>query len=152
MGARDELRRREEAGWVELNALVRRLTPEQLTMPGYTAEGWSVKDMMWHIAAWNADTASHLERMRGGTYDPGEEQDTGVMNAEWFEVSKGLDLATVKAEWHSARTMMVEGFGEAEAEHLPPDANEWFDEAGGLHYAKHLEDLRGWVERLIAEA
>ena len=142
---REDLTRSEEAGWVELNALLHGLTPEQLTTPGYTAEGWSIKDMMWHIAAWSADAASHFERMRAGTFDPAEVQDTQALNDEWFEVSRGLELETVKAEWYAARTMMVERFGQAEG--LPPEADGWFDEAGGLHYAKHLEDLRGWVER-----
>jgi Mycothiol maleylpyruvate isomerase N-terminal domain len=133
---------------VELNGLLHGLTTEQITAPGYTAEGWSVKDMMWHIAAWSADAASRFERMRAGTFDPSEVRDTQALNDAWFEVSRGLDLGTVKAEWHSARTMMVEHFGEAEA--LAAEADEWFEEAGGQHYDEHLEDLRGWVERLTS--
>lgn len=140
--------RSEETGWAELNALLHGLTAEQLTTPGYTAEGWSIKDMMWHIAAWSADAASHFERMRAGTFDAAEVQDIQGLNDAWFEVSKGLELGTVKAEWHAARTMMVERFGEAEV--LPAEGDEWFEESGGLHYAKHLADLRDWVERLTS--
>lgn len=137
--------RREEAGWVELNALVRGFSAEQLTTPGFMADGWSIKDVMWHIAAWSADAASQLERMRAGTFDPTEVQDTQALNDEWLEVSKGLELETVKAEWYSARTMMVERFGEGGR--LPSEADEWFEEAGALHYAEHVQDLRVWVER-----
>jgi hypothetical protein len=137
--------RREEAGWVQLNALVHGLSAEQLTTAGKSADGWSIKDVMWHIAAWSAEAASQLERMRAGTFDPTEVQDTQSLNDAWLEVSKGLELATVKAEWYSARTMMVERFGEDTR--LPAEANEWFDEAGALHYAEHLPDLREWVER-----
>jgi Mycothiol maleylpyruvate isomerase N-terminal domain len=144
----DDLMRNEEAGWTELNRFLHGLTTEQLTAPGYTDEGWSIKDMMWHIAAWSADAASHFERMRAGTFDPGEVRDTHALNEAWFEVSRGLDLRTVKAEWHAARTMMVEHFGEAGR--LPAEAEEWFDEAGGRHYGEHLADLRGWVERLTS--
>ena len=143
---REDLRRSEEIGWVALNVLLHGLTPEELTSPGYTEEGWSIKDMMWHIAAWSADAASHFERMRAGTFDPSEVQDTRTLNEAWFEISKELELGTVKAEWYAARTMMVERFGEAEG--LPPEADEWFDEAGGQHYGEHLEGLRVWVERL----
>jgi len=144
----DELMRNEEAGWTELNRLLHGLTTEQLTASGYTDEGCSIKDMMWHIAAWSADAASHLEQMRAGTFDPGEVRDTQALNEAWFEVSRGLDLRTVKAEWHAARTMMVERFGEAGR--LPAEAEEWFDEAGGRHYGEHLADLRAWVERLTS--
>jgi hypothetical protein len=132
--------RREEAAWVELNALVHGLSPEQLTTPGSASEGWSIKDVMWHIAAWSADAAGQLERMRVGTFDPTEVHDTQALNDAWLEVSKGLELETVKAEWYSARTMMVERFGEGAR--LPAEADEWFEEAGALHYAKHLQDLR----------
>jgi hypothetical protein len=145
---REDLMRSEETGWAELNALLHGLSAEQLTTMGYTAEGWSIKDMMWHIAAWSADAAIHFERMRAGTFDPAEVQDIQGLNDGWFEVSKRLELGTVKAEWHAARTMMVERFGEAEG--LPAEADEWFEEAGGLHYAKHVEDLRNWVERLTS--
>jgi hypothetical protein len=142
---REDLMRREEAGWVELNALVHGLSAEQLTTPGSIAEGWSIKDVMWHIAAWSADAASQLERIRAGTFDPTEVQDTQALNDAWFEVSKGLELETVKAEWYSARTMMVERFGEGTR--LPAEADESFEEAGALHYAEHLRDLRVWAER-----
>jgi hypothetical protein len=137
--------RREEAGWVELNALLHGLSAAQLTAPGLMADGWSIKDVMWHIAAWSADAAGQLERMRAGTFDPTEVQDTQALNDAWFKVSKGLELETVKAEWYSARTMMVERFGEGAR--LPSEADEWFDEAGALHYAEHLQDLRVSVER-----
>jgi hypothetical protein len=137
--------RREEAGWVELNTLLHGLSADQLTIPRSTADGWSIKDVMWHIAAWSADAAGQLERMRVGTFDPTEVQDTQALNDAWLEISKGLELDTVKAEWYSARTMMVERFGEGVA--LPAEADEWFDEAGALHYAEHLRDLRAWVER-----
>jgi hypothetical protein len=42
--------------------------------------------------------------------------------------------------------MMVERF--AAFEPLSPDADEWFDETGPLHYAAHLSDLPRWVEQL----
>jgi hypothetical protein len=142
--------RREEAGWVELNALLHGLSAEQLTTPGSSADGWSIKDVMWHIAAWSADAASQLERMRAGTFDRTEVQDSQALNDEWFQVSKGLELETVKAEWYSARTMMVERFGEGAR--LPSEADEWFDEAGALHYAEHLGDLRVWVDRARSSA
>jgi len=142
--------RREEAGWVELNALLHGLSAEQLTTPRTGADGWSIKDVMWHIAAWSADAASHLERMRAGTFDPTEVPDTQALNDAWLEVSKGLELEIVKAEWYSARTMMVERFGEGER--LPPEADEWFDEAGALHYAEHLRDLSVWAERARSSA
>jgi hypothetical protein len=147
MGRREELLRAEEQRWNELHGLTAPLSDEQLEQPGYTPDGWSVKDMMWHIACWSADCVRAFDQMRAGTFTGVTiEEDAEVVNRRWFEQSRGLDVETVKAEWHASRTMMVERF--ASVDPLTPDADEWFDETGPLHYAKHLTDLRPWVATL----
>jgi hypothetical protein len=55
MGRREDLLRQEAEGWQRIDGLVGDLTPEQIERPGYTDEGWSVKDMMWHVAAWSEE-------------------------------------------------------------------------------------------------
>lgn len=151
MGRREELLRAEETGWHELNGLIVTLSVEQVQRPGYAPDGWSVKDLMWHIACWSADCVRAFEQMRHGTFTGGTiEDDTDVVNARWFAQSRGLDLETVRAEWHASRTLMVGRFGEFEP--LTPDADEWFEETGPLHYEKHLGDLRAWVEELGSRA
>ena len=149
MGRREDLIRAEHARWEELNGLVRRLASEQLLLPGTVAGGWSVKDLMWHIAAWSADAARQLERMRAGTFEPDREEDTDTINARWLEESRRLDLETVKAGWYSARTRMLEEYGNAVG--LPADADDWFEETGPLHYEEHLPDMRAWVAELTSE-
>ncbi len=149
MGRREDLLRQEEEGWAELNALIARLSPDRLEAPGYAPDGWSVKDLMWHVACWSADCVHAFEQMAAGTFTGTTiDEDTDVVNRRWFEHSRKLDLETVKAGWYSARTMMVECF--AGAGELRPEADEWFDEAGPIHYRNHLDDLRGWVDRLTS--
>jgi hypothetical protein len=151
MGRREELLRAEELGWHSLNELIGLLSDEQVERPGYAPEGWSVKDMMWHIACWSADCVRAFEQMRHGTFTGATiQEDTDVVNARWFEQSKRLDLETVKAEWYASRTLMVERFGEIAP--LTPDADEWFEETGPLHYEKHLGGLRSWLEELASFA
>jgi hypothetical protein len=147
MGRREELLRAEERGWVELNALVGRLAPEQVERSGYAPDGWSVKDLMWHVACWSANCVRAFDQMRAGTFTGQTiEEDTETVNHRWFEQSRRLDLDTVRVEWFASRTLMVERF--AAFEPLTPDADEWFDESGPIHYATHLADLRAWVEGL----
>lgn len=149
MGRREELLRAEDLGWRELNELVGALSDGQVQMPGYAPDGWAVKDMMWHVACWSADCVRALDQMRAGTFTGSTiEEDTEAVNRRWFDQSTRLDLETVRAEWHASRTMMVERFTQVE---LTPDADEWFDETGPLHYAKHLADLRRWVATLTDE-
>ncbi len=151
MGRREELLRAEEQGWRSLNELIAGLADEELERPEVTPEGWSVKDLMWHIACWSADCVRALDQMRAGTFTGSTfDEDVETVNRRFLEVSRRLDLATVRAEWFTSRTLMVERF--AAFEPLTPDADEWFEESGPLHYAKHLADLRAFVERLRGSA
>jgi hypothetical protein len=123
--------------WTEID----RLTDEQLERPGVTPDGWSVKDVMFHVAAWAADCGLQFERMHAGTWVRPEE-DVDGQNREWFELSRTLELRVVRAELTAARTRMVVEFGTLPE--VTPDAWEWFEESGPLHYASHLVDVRCW--------
>lgn len=148
MGRREELLRAEDVGWRALNDLIGALSQEEVQRPGYAPDGWSVKDLMWHVACWSADCVRAFEQMRAGTFTGATiDEDTEVVNRRWFERSLELDLETVRAEWFASRTMLVERFTTFEP--LTPDVDEWFDETGPLHYAKHLESLRTWVDALV---
>ena len=132
----------EDAGWAELIRQVERLSPEELERPGITPDGWSVKDVLFHISAWAADCALQLERMRTGTWLRPDE-DVEAQNREWFERSRTMDPGAVRAELADARTRMVAGFGALPD--VTPDAWEWFEESGPLHYEAHLRDIRAWA-------
>src|SRR6185312_224376 len=94
----------EDARWRELHAVLDGIAPDRLERPGVTPEGWSVKDTIFHVAAWMADCADQLERMRFGTFvDPLETvQGIDQLNREWFELSRTLDVATVWTELFAA--------------------------------------------------
>jgi hypothetical protein len=115
-----------------------------------TPEGWAVRDVLWHVAAWSRDTARVLREMRDGTWDgtdPSLEPGwTDRVNAEWFARSRSMPVGAVRVEWLAARRGLLEAF--AELEELTAEADEWFEETGPTHYAKHVEDLEAWLERL----
>jgi hypothetical protein len=123
--------------------LLEPLSDEELQDPTLTPEGWSPKDMMFHVGAWAADCARQLERMRLGTWqEPVETVD--ATNAEWFQLSRTLDLDTVRGELMSGRNRMLQEFG-ALLE-VTPEAQEWFSESGEIHYRNHAAELRSWLE------
>jgi hypothetical protein len=142
----DRLAAEEDAAWVELHAAFELVPTERFEEPRLTSDGWSPKDVMFHVAAWCAEAANQLERMRMGTYvDP--QIDTVARNREWFEISKGLDIPTVKAELHAARVRMRQEWCElCELGHPTPDATEWFEESGQFHYGGHRRELLTWLE------
>lgn len=150
MDRRAELVRDEELAWDEFCELVNGFTPDQMLEPGVTPEGWSVKDLVFHVGCWLADCAMHLERMRLGTFtEPDiDDAETDRINREWFERARDLDLPTVRCELAAGRTRMLQEFGWLDVP--TASAIEWFEESGPLHYREHAADLRAWKERLEA--
>jgi hypothetical protein len=144
----DRLLAQEQAGWRALHDTFGSLSPERFEEPGMTPEGWSAKDVMFHVGAWMAEAECQLTRMRMGTYRhedfPRERID--AMNREWFEVSRTLDPDSVRAGFHAARVRMLQEW--EQLGDVTPLAWEWFEESGPIHYAEHLRDLRTFVERL----
>jgi hypothetical protein len=141
---RRELFAEEDAAWLGLDAIVDGLGPDLMTQTDLTPEGWSVKDLLAHLAAWMAEAACQLERVREGTYRV-ETLDVEAMNAEFYEANKDLPVNVVRAELHAARTRML-----TELDALPElstDAEEWFIESGVKHYGEHLLQLAGWAGR-----
>jgi hypothetical protein len=142
----ERLAAEEDAAWAELHALFDAIPSDRFEEPKLTSEGWSPKDAMFHIAAWCAEAANQLERMRMGTYvDP--LIDTETQNREWFAISKDLDVRTVTAEVHAARTKMRQEWCQL-CEQTPPtpEAVEWFEESGHIHYRGHRRELLTWLE------
>jgi hypothetical protein len=133
------------AKWAELLAVFRQIPAERFEEPTVTPEGWSPKDVMFHLAAWMADGGLQLERMRAGTFDPTEESPASIQerNGALFEISKAMAPADVRVEFFSSHQRMCEELGLMPE--LTPEAIEWFEESGPLHYAKHIEDLRRWL-------
>jgi hypothetical protein len=136
----------EDDGWRVLHDTLRRIPLGRMEEPTVTAEGWSPKDVAFHVAAWLAEAATFLRRMTAGTFDPAEDptrEQIERMNAEWFAASRAMDVATVRVELEAARVEMRLAWGDL-AE-VTPDAWSWFDESGARHYADHVRDLRRWL-------
>jgi len=133
----------EEQRWAELRVVLRRIPKARLEEPGVTDEGWSPKDVMFHVGAWLALAARQLERIREGTY-AADDTTTDDRNRAWFALSQTLDISTVRAELESSRLMAHEAL--AGLTEVTPEAREWFEESAPLHYAEHLPDLVRWLD------
>ena len=147
MGRREELLRAEAEGWEELIAVLDATAPELLERPGVNAEGWAVRDVMWHLAFWCSDAAHALGEMGHGSFARDREPDgpaqVDVVNDRELERSRGMEPDQVRSELHRGRSAMLERFGALEV--LTADADEWFEESGPLHYAEHLPELEAWI-------
>jgi len=153
-GRREDLLRREAEGWARIAGLLDGLSPEQLERPGLLPDGWSVKDLLWHVAVWCDDTARVLGEMRTGTWD-GQDPSlqagwTDRANREAFERSRTMAAPEVRGAWREQRTRMLEAFAALDV--VTPEADEWFEESGPSHYEEHRPGLEAWVERLRSGA
>ena len=144
---REQLLLLEDAGWQELMSAMDGLDDAQFQQPGLTEDGWSVKDLCWHLGVWCAYALDALEQIASGTYED-VHLDVEALNREWFELSRGLDPGTVRAELAASRTQLC-----GQLRFLPeltPEAVEWFEESAHLHYREHVGDLARWVKELTA--
>jgi hypothetical protein len=153
MGRREELLRREAEGWDRLAALVEELTVEQQERPALSPDGWSVRDLLWHLAYWYEDAERVLVRMREGSWDgrdpsrvPGW---TDRVNGEEFARSRSMALPEVREAWLGGRARLLAALGALPD--VTPEAEEWFEEAGPMHTDAHLPELQAWVARRQSE-
>ena len=140
----EQLLTEEEVGWAALLEAFEAVPLERFEEPTVTPEGWSPKDLMFHVAAWCGECDTHLEALRTDTLAD-DELDTDAKNKTFFEVAKGLDGSSVRGELLDSRARMREAlrrFGQ-----ITQSAQEWFQESGAIHYTDHVRDLSAWQER-----
>lgn len=102
---KSELLARMQEGYSAFEALLAPLDAAQLTTPGVNGD-WSIKDMLAHIATWQARAALALQaadRRETPAFDPPVTNDEEMdrFNAEIFLSHQALSLETV---WRDFRT------------------------------------------------
>ena len=85
------------------------MPPERFDEPSVTDEGWSPKDVMYHVAAWAEEAATVLGRIAAGTHRESD-PDTQALNDAWFEMGRGLDDDVVRIRFAKGRTSMRQAF------------------------------------------
>ena len=134
----------EERGWLALTEVFGDVPPDRFDEPSVTEEGWSPKDVMYHVAAWSEEAAKVLGRIAAGTHREND-PDIQALNEEWFEEGRGLDDDVVRIRFAKGRVAMRQVF--STLTEVDAQAWEWFEESGPRHYEGHLPDLRSFLER-----
>ena len=123
------------------------LTPEQLTErpPG----GWSIKDQLFHLAAWDNIRAAEVIRISAGhstTWRTSGEQDA-QLNDMFFALQKDLTLDQAMWELTSSRERLLASLEAATERGLDPSR---YGEAGLLtgHEAQHAGWIRDWRAKM----
>jgi hypothetical protein len=155
-----------ERNWSDLHAVLSGLSENQLVEPG--PEGWSVKDHLAHILAWDRVPSTIVSGqpqwvafgLDQSTYDRIDSVDQ--LNALIYERHRHRPLADVQAELSSVHAQLVEaiaGLADADLDRAiadfgsdPTDQRPLRDKIEGDcwgHYAEHttwLRELRSVIE------
>jgi hypothetical protein len=115
-------------------------------------DGWSVKDILAHIAAWLREGARALEALARGEQATPEsltDDDVDARNDRFVEQWRGASVQEVQTELHLAkgafaramRALRQERFAEGEA------ARRIVCEEGIDHFMEHARQIWKWKER-----
>jgi len=137
MATRQELTAREAAAWEEFRAAVDAIPVDRRESPILT-EGWSVKDVLWHVVFWWEDLAPEYASIRSGVPRP-DGQDTDTTNARVLDEGRELSLADVEGGVARSRAGMLATWTDAPDD---PRADETFVSETIEHYEEHLPWLR----------
>jgi hypothetical protein len=114
-------------------------------------DGWSVKDVLAHTAAWLREGAGALERLaRGEERPPGAlDSDVDARNARFVERWREAFVSEVETELHLAKEAFVTAMRS-----LPDEAFAAGGTARGIvfeegidHFKEHAEQVFEWKER-----
>lgn len=133
----------EQKGWQEIEGLVARITPEQASVVGYMP-GWSVKDLLAHLAGWFAEAGMELERTEPSSGD--SDLSIDEKNEIFVEANRDQPLPVVLGEAVTARNRMLRNL--RSLGRIPQGAEEAVHKAGPDHYLEHAARLQQWVSEL----
>lgn len=135
----------ERKGWQEIEGLVARITPEQASVVGYMP-GWSVKDLLAHLAGWFAEAGMELERTERSSVC--SDLSIDEKNEIFVEANRDQPLPVVLGEALTARNRMLRDL--RSLGRIPEGAEEAVRKAGPDHYLEHAARLKEWVSELNA--
>jgi hypothetical protein len=141
----DRLFAEEAGGWDAVVEQLDRIPAASTQTPGAGPDDWTVKDVLFHLAAWTDESAARLAAIREDRYEPGE-IDTDARNTEYLRTGRALDVATTRVRLERARARALAEW--AAVTELSAPAVEWFGESGPEHYAEHLDDLHSFADRI----
>jgi hypothetical protein len=149
--SRADVLERLDTRWQELLASYAGLSEDALVEPGVTGT-WSVKDIIAHVAVWEAEALAHLPVVLAGRRPPRYSVTHGginAFNAKAAERNRGLSLSEVlqlRDETHHRLIEFVQRVPESECGGDTRFRRRLRLDTYG-HYAVHTRAIGTWRER-----
>lgn len=118
--------------------------PDDRLVEGGAVGDWSIKDLFGHIAFWDEQAVTALDRALAGRPQP--EVDWQAMNDADYAHRRDRTLPEQRSDMHQAHALLLERLeGVAGIDAAPID--EAIKGASYEHYEEHIPDIRAWRER-----
>jgi uncharacterized protein (TIGR03083 family) len=155
---KDTLLDRLRIGRGQWEAAIERLSPEELTRPSLF-DGWSVKDLVAHVGAWERTAATVISALLDG-HSPDLDFDAiplDELNARFFaeQHTQALD-DVIAAERVAYQALLDLVETAADADLFGPQRFAWTHGAPLVdwvaansyeHYGEHIADMTAWLDR-----
>lgn len=102
-----------------IDALIKTLSTAELEQPGALGPQWSIKDVLSHLTACEAEIVTHLAKARSGkppTKIDYTDAEIEAQNARWFEANRDRALDRVLADFQGVRRQLqrqIDGYADA---------------------------------------
>ena len=138
-----------EKSYAQILRLYRSVPVTALIEP-ILANGWSVKDTLAHIAAWEWRCASLLNAAHQTNVPLKAMPDVDALNREFYQERQEWSWAEVGDDFRQAHQALLAAIKE-----LPPErlndaiVQQTIAEETWEHYAEHLPDSERWHRRVV---
>ncbi len=156
MSTKAEALRRLDEAWQALEAAVGEFDGGEMLEPG-VVDGWSVKDLLGHIAFWSGQAAKNIGLVAAGQADKIVRPDSKEATDQWNERERrrrqDWPLSQVREEWLHGHRQAREALVRLSEDQLDVDLGgetvlEGFAVDTYEHYEEHLEHILAWRREL----
>ena len=156
MTSKDDTIRELERSWTALRSVIESVPDAELTAAGVVDE-WSIKDVMGHIAFWDARAALTLRAATAGKPQdiPKGEGDNWV--DEWNEreylARKDKSFKDIRGEWITSHENARNALDETPESVLhvqfgPGKVIDYFAGDTYTHYDEHADQIKSWLREM----
>lgn len=131
----------EADSWAEFEGLLSHIPRERWEEPG-VLDGWTLKEMLWHVGGWLRKCAGNLESFAAGGEEQESELTTDEINAQLAAEARSMDPDAVLSAVIEARELVrrrFEELPEVDERAIQELADETYE-----HYPEHFLDLQAF--------
>lgn len=133
-------------GHNEIQRLYHSVPVAELLAP-VLANGWSIKDLLAHIAAWEWRCAGLLNQAHDSDLPLRAMPDVDALNLEIYQERREWNWAAVENDFRAAHAALIAAIQAVPAARLADQLiQQTIAEETWLHYEEHLPQLREWQQ------